>query len=73
MKISQWITVVLTMVAPLAAGACTSASTSGTVSTVEPSASNAGVTAPIDGAQHGNTFTVPPEPGFNPDDIMEGL
>jgi len=30
------------------------------------------VTAPIDGAQHGNTFIDPPEPGFNPDDIMEG-
>jgi len=71
MKISRWITVVLMMVAPLAVGACTSASTSGTVGAVEPSASGAGVTTRIDGAQHGDTFSVPPEPGFNPDDISE--
>jgi hypothetical protein len=71
MKIAQWITVVLMVVAPLAVGACTSASTSGTVGAVEPSASSAGVTTGIDGAQPGDTFSVPPEPGFNPDDISE--
>jgi hypothetical protein len=75
MRIFQQITLVLATVAPLAMGACTSTSTSGTVSAVEPSA--AGVTttdAPaLSGAStnSGNTMVLPPEPGYNPDNDFE--
>jgi hypothetical protein len=78
MKIFERITMMLAMVGPLSLGACTGASTSGSVRIVEPSAYSAGVPTTTDApvlsgtsTDHGDTFVLPPEPGFNPDDIAE--
>jgi hypothetical protein len=74
----QRLTLALTLAAPLALGACTSGSRSGTVSPVEPSAASAGVPTATDlpplfgtPTAGGDTFVLPPEPGFNPDGIVE--
>ena len=70
MRMFQRITFVLATVVPLALGACTTARTSGTVSSDEPSALGAGARTTTD-TQQGDTFVLPPEPGFNPDGIVE--
>ena len=64
------VTLMLAMVAPLALGACTSTSTPGTVSAVPPPAYDAGATSATD-VPSGDTFTLPPEPGFDPDSLVE--
>ena len=75
----------LAVIAPLALSACTTAGTSGTVGAGEPSGYNTSVPTANDGAatgaqqsdsaeapgQHGNVFIDSPEPGFNPDTIIE--
>jgi len=70
------VTLMLATVAPLALGAC-STSTSGTTSAVAPSAYRAGATTATDvpvvsaPTHQGDTFTLPPEPGFDPDRLVE--
>jgi len=78
MRMFQRITFVLATVVPLALGACTTASTSGTVSAGGPSAYSAGATTATDAAvQSGASdnfatgVVLPPEPGFDPDAIVE--
>jgi len=71
------VALMLATVAPLPLGACTSTSTSGTASAVAPSAYRAGATTATDvpvvsaPTHQGDTFTLPPEPGFDPDSIVE--
>jgi hypothetical protein len=73
------ITLVLAAAAPLALGACTTASTSGTIGGADP-ANSASVPAAINAepsgphgapVEDGNTFVGRPEPGFDPDTIIE--
>jgi len=70
MSTFQRVMLTVALVAPLALGACTTARTSGTVSSDEPSALGAGARTTTD-TQQGDTFVLPPEPGFNPDGIVE--
>lgn len=74
------ITFVLAAVAPLALSACTTASMSGTVGGAYPAASSASTRTATDAEQSGpqgapvedgNTFVHRPEPGFDPDKILE--
>jgi len=79
------ITIMLAVIGPLALSACTTAGTSGTVGAGEPSGYNTSVPTPNGGTatdaqqsgsaeapgQHGNVFIDSPEPGFNPDTIIE--
>ena len=80
MKALEKITIVLAAVAPLAVGACTTAGTSATVGAGEPSgyttsAPTATGAHPSGSSeapgQYGDVFVDSPEPGFNPDTIIE--
>ena len=81
MRMFKKITFVLAAVAPLAMSACT-ASTSGAVGTGESSGYSTSVPTATDAPQsgssvapgnYGNTFVGSPEPGFDPDKIIEGV
>lgn len=74
------ITFVLAAAAPLALGACTTTGPSRTIGgadpaygTSVPTATDAQQSGPHKApVEDGNTFVDPPEPGFNPDSIVEG-
>jgi len=80
MKTFKKIALMLAAIAPLAASACTTGSTSGTVGAGEPSGYSSSVPTATDAQQsgsamapgnYGNVFVGSPEPGFNPDTIQE--
>ena len=81
MRMFKKITFVLAAVAPLAMSACT-VSTSGAVGTGESSGYSTSVPTATDAQQsgssvapghYGDTFVGSPEPGFDPDKIIEGV
>lgn len=80
MKTFKKITLVVAAIAPLAVSACTSASTSGTVGASATPGYSTSVPTAIDAQQpgvseapgnYGDTFVDSPEPGFDPDSIIE--
>ena len=80
MKTLEKITIMLAALAPLAVGARTTAGTSATLGAGAPSGYTTAVPTATDAqqsgsseapGQYGNVFIDSPEPGFNPDTIME--
>ena len=70
MKALEKITIVLATLAPLAVGACTTAGPSYTTSA--PTATGAQPSGSSEAPGHyGDVFVDSPEPGFNPDTIIE--